>query len=85
MKYLVGVGGCVCPVATSGLASQLERKKGTQNKKGGIVPGGTELPAIWPSEFAEPYTIVSLEEASLQYFAGSMPATGGSLPPPDPC
>ena len=46
---------------------------------------GTEHTAIWPFGFVSLYTIVSLREASLQDFAGSMPATGGSLPPPDPC
>ena len=53
--------------------------------KGGIVSTGTEHTAIWPSDIAGLYTILSLEQASLQDFAGSMPATGGSLPPPDPC
>jgi hypothetical protein len=54
-------------------------------KKRGKVSPGTEHTAIWPFGFVSLYTIVSLREASLQEFAGSMPATGGSLPPPDPC
>src|SRR5271165_285446 len=54
------------------------------SQKRGIVSGGTEHTVIWPSDFAVLYTIVSLEEASLQDFAGSVPATGGSLPPPGP-
>ena len=45
--------------------------------KPGIVSGGTELPAIWPSEVVGLYTILSLEEASVQDFAGFVPATGG--------
>jgi hypothetical protein len=52
---------------------------------GGKVSPGTEHTVIWPFGFVSLYTIVSLREASLQDFAGSMPATGGSLPPPDSC
>ena len=53
-------------------------------KKPGIVSGGTELPAIWPSEIVGLYTILSLEEASVQDFAGFVPATGGLIAAPGP-
>ena len=59
--------------------------RGRPREKPGIVSPGTEHTAIWPSDFAGLYTILSFEEASVQDFAGSVPATGGSLPPPDPC
>lgn len=38
--------------------------------------------AIWPSDLAGLYTIVSSEEASLQDFAGLMPATRGLIAAP---
>jgi hypothetical protein len=43
------------------------------------VSGGTEHTAIWPSDLAVLYTIVSLGEASLQDFAGLMPAIKGLI------
>ena len=45
---------------------------------------GTEHTAIWPFGFVSLYTIVSLREASLQDFAGSLPATGGLIAAPGP-
>jgi len=47
------------------------------------VSGGTEHTVIWPLVFGGLYTMLSCEEASLQDFAGFMPATGDLLPPPD--
>ena len=44
----------------------------------------TEHTAIWPENFACLYNIVTSAIASLQDFAGSVPATGGLLPPPAP-
>ena len=38
------------------------------------MPGGTKPAAIRPSDVAHLYTILSLEEASVQDVAGSMPA-----------
>src|SRR5262249_25427527 len=55
-----------------------------QGQQRGIVSPGTEHSAIWPPDFVFLYTIVSLARASVQDFAGFVPATGGSLPPPDP-
>jgi hypothetical protein len=48
------------------------------------VSPGTEHTAVWHSDIAGLYTILWFEETSLQDFAGSVPATGGSLPPPGP-
>ena len=45
---------------------------------------GTEHTAVWPPVFAALYTMLAFEDASVQDFAGSVPATGGSPPPPGP-
>ena len=51
-----------------------------------IIPlptlGGTELTAIWPSDLVGLYTILSVEQASVQDFAGSTPATRGLIAAP---
>jgi hypothetical protein len=42
------------------------------------VSDGTELPAIWPSEIVGLYTILWLEGASVQDFAGFARRPGGA-------
>jgi hypothetical protein len=54
-------------------------------EKAGIMSGGTKVTAIWPPDVASLYTILSLEEASVQDVADSMPAADLSLPAPDRC
>src|SRR5262245_58282878 len=53
-------------------------------EKRGIVSPGTEHTAIWPLDVAGLYTVLSMKPASVQDFAGFVPAIGGSSPPPDP-
>ena len=55
-----------------------------KSEKGGRVSGGTEFTAIWPSDVVCLYTILSLEEASVQDVAGSVPTTRAPLSAPDP-
>jgi hypothetical protein len=64
-------------VTTSSLSD-----RGTQKR--GIVSPGTKHTAIWRLDVAGLYTILSMKKTSVQDFAGFMPATGSSLPPPAP-
>ncbi len=50
-----------------------------------IVSGGTQLPAIWPSEVVGLYTILSLEEASMQDFRRLRAGDRSAFQPQDPC